>query len=106
MRVVNVSGIPFSKKYNGEIIVIPFNNMAYDVPDDFGIHGELRVIIPPKPVDVSTDEAIVNITDDDLQNAKDNVKVKSKKRLKGVKIKKTRRQAILSSKKKKTRQKD
>jgi len=98
MRVVNISGIPFSAKYNGGVVVIPFNNMAYDVPDDFGLFGELRVIIPPAPVAEPMDESVVEITDDDLQNAKTNVK--NEKPLKGVKIKKNKRKKILSSKKK------
>ena len=98
MRVVNVCGFPFSVRYKGNVVVVPNDNQAYDVPDDFGTWNELRVIIPPKPVEKAPNQNVddnveVTVTDKSLSEAKKNPKMN--KPLKGVKIKKKRRQQIL-----------
>ena len=95
MIVVNVAGYPFAVNYNGGVITIPFDNKSYTVPDDLGTFRELRILVPPQPIQ---QENVINVDEKILDEAKDNEKIK-KKPLKGIKIKKTKRNKILKDKK-------
>lgn len=95
MVVVNVVGYPFAVNYNGEVHEIPFDNKGYTVPDDLGNYKELKIVEPPKPV---KRENILEVNDNVLYNAKENIKLKNKP-LKGIKIKKKKRNNILTNKK-------
>jgi hypothetical protein len=83
MVVVNTSGIPFALMYKGQRAVIPFDNRTYTIPDDFGFHKQLKVLVPPAPIPVKKEEVLVV---DDLEKAKVNEKLN--KPLKGRKAKK------------------
>lgn len=97
MIVVNVAGYPFAVNYNGVVITIPFDNKSYPVPDDLGTFRELKILVPPKPQLLQQDN-VINVDEKVLDEAKDNHKIK-KKPLKGIKIKKKKRNKILNDKK-------
>ncbi len=99
MRVVNVAGFPFSVLYRGRPVVVPFDNLSYYVPDDFGFYKELRVVEAPAPIPPPIIESVVEVTDVVLENAKSNTNIK--KPLSGVKIKKKKRDDLLTQKKQK-----
>ena len=67
MRVVNVVGYNFGFMYRDRLVVIPYDNREWIVPDDvdesqFG--GNLKITVPRKPIVVSevvkVDEVVSN----------------------------------------------
>lgn len=124
MLVANVVGYDFSFKYKGSegegVIKIPFDHKPYKVPDDIPQFKELKqVVIVDAPVDNGGNVQSVNTESNsyasdyqnfpktDLEKEQDKAdaeKAEAKehtKPLSGKKIKKSRKQQILSKKIKK-----
>lgn len=99
MIVVNTIGYDFSFKYDGKDgtgnIIIPFNQIPYNVPDDIPKFKELKeVVIVDVPSKIKQEpikeDVIVSLSDD---NQKD-----QSIKLQGKKIKKKKKKQILSKK--------
>ena len=82
MEVLNVAGYEFAVKYDDKIYTFPYDGRVYYAPDGLGEIKGLHVVVPPE----KNESNVVELTDTDIENAKDN-----KKPLKGIKIKKEKR---------------
>ena len=125
MLVVNIVGFPYKLKLrNGQTIIVPNDNQPHEVPDEIAenkFDNVFHVLVPPKPknyipimnVNVlnETNQKVSQIIEIDLSNdikIEDNTKVDvnpveeikieiDKPPLKGVKIKKAKREKLIKN---------
>jgi hypothetical protein len=106
MMVGNIAGFDFTFEHKGQKISIPNNRKGHIVPDDIDINGfknMLIILVPPvpKPIQKPIERQIevLEIDLDKVEIKEEEIKPRKTKKgkpLNGIKIKKEKREKLLS----------